>query len=175
MKGITILVGAGALAIMIAAAAQAQWPSGWGYGHSASGGFGRTEGPISVDLWPNGESTTMSVTVSGCGGVRDFRSFGTDVVGGDGQTADAAAALTRLLGEAGRICGFEPRLALRIEEGFAPAFDAWLVEQAAMDMNMTDMNATADIDAYEAAENALDSAANAVEMIDCSVEDCNGM
>lgn len=157
MNGTAVLAGVGALALAVAAAAQAQWSSGWGYGNGAGGGFGRTEGPISIDLWPNGESTTVSVTVSGCGGVRDFRSFGTDVAGGDGQTPDAAAALSRLLGEARNVCGFEPRLATRIEEGFAPAFDSWLVEQASMDMNMTvDMNATAD-------------------MIDCDAEDCNRM
>lgn len=181
MKGSHILAGAGAIALAIAAAAQAQWAGGWGYGNGSMGSFGRTEGPVSVDLWPNGESTTVSVTVTGCGGVRDFRSFGTDVAVGEGQTADAAAAVTRLLGEARRACNFEPRLAERIEQGFAPAFDAWLVEMASMDMNMNmaDMNATVDMNAYEAAENALDAAADAVEAAadaaECNAEDCNGM
>ena len=151
--------GAGALALAIAAAAQAQWSNGWGYGNGSFGGFGRTEWPVTVDLWQNGDSMTVSVSVSGCGGVRDFRSFGTDVAGGDGQTADAAAAVTRLLGEARQACGFEPRLATRIEDGFAPAFEAWLVEMASMDMNMTDMNlTTVDMNAYE-----------------CDPENCNGM
>lgn len=157
MKSTTLsAAGAVALVLALAAAAEAQWGSGWGWGNGSGGGYGRTEGPVAVDLWQSGESASLSVTVSGCGGVRDFRSFGSDVANGDGQSADAAAALTRLLGEARRVCGFEPRLATRIEDGFAAAFDAWLEEQAGMnymDMNEVDMNMA----------------------IECDAEDCNAM
>lgn len=157
MKSTTLsAAGAVALVLGLAAAAEAQWGSGWGWGNGSGGGYGRTEGPVAVDLWQSGESASLSVTVSGCGGVRDFRSFGSDVANGDGQSADAAAALTRLLGEARRVCGFEPRLATRIEDGFAAAFDAWLEEQTGMnymDMNEVDMNMA----------------------IECDAEDCNAM
>ena len=150
--------GGALLAFALAAAgAQAQWSSGgWGVGHGTGSGLGRFQDPITVDLWPIDGGTSISVTVSGCGGVRDYRSFGTDIVGGDGEGDDAAAALTRLLGEARRVCGFEPRLATRIEDGFAAAFDAWLEEQAGMnymDMNEVDMNMA----------------------IECDAEDCNAM
>lgn len=142
MRRIGICMGAIVLALGISAVANAQWTSGWGSGNGGMGGFGRTEGPVVVDLWLTGESVSLSVMVSGCGGVRDFRSFGTDVANGEGQSADLSAALTRLLAEARRVCSFETRLATRIEEGFTAAFEAWQQEQATMYMNMIDMNAT---------------------------------
>lgn len=167
--------GGALLAFALAAAgAQAQWSSGgWGVGHGTGSGLGRFQDPITVDLWPIDGGTSISVTVSGCGGVRDYRSFGTDIVGGDGEGDDAAAALTRLLGEARRVCGFEPRLAARVEEGFRPAFESWLEELAAMgDMNMSDMNmefeATSDTNAQMTAEMALDMNMTT----ECGPDDC---
>jgi hypothetical protein len=164
MNGKQVIGGGALLALALAAAAaQAQWSSGgWGVGHGTGSGLGRFVQPITVDLWPIDNGTSISVTVSGCGGARDYRSFGTDIVGGEGEADDAAAALTRLLGEARRVCAFEPRLGARVEEGFRPAFDAWLEELAAMgDMNMSDMNmefeVTSDTNAQIAADMALDS------------------
>lgn len=161
-----------ALALAAAAAAQAQWSSGgWGVGHGTGSGLGRFVQPITVDLWPIDNGTSLSVTVSGCGGVRDYRSFGTDIVGGEGEGDDATAALTRLLGEARRVCGFEPRLAARVEEGFRPAFEAWLEEVAAMgDMNMSDMN---DIEMEATnAEMAADMALDTNVTTTCDFDDC---
>ena len=155
------------LAIGIAAAAQAQWPTGWGVGYGGGGELGRTEGPLTLDVTPINGGVSVSVTVSGCGGVRDFRSFGTDISDGDGQTADAAAGLTRLLGEARRACGFEPRLATRVAQGFEPAFSEWAenyrANMAAMTMDMNaataDMNA-ADMDGTYTDMNSMECAAD---------------
>ena len=151
-----------ALAIGIAAAAQAQWPSGWGVGHGGGGELGRTEGPLTLDVTPINGGVSVSVTVSGCGGVRDFRSFGTDISEGEGQTADAVAGLTRLLGEARQECRFEPRLAMRVAQGFEPAFNAWAENYRAsmadmsMDMNATDMSAMTDMNATTVDTDAAD-------------------
>ena len=82
-------LGGAALAIGIAAAAQAQWPSGWGVGYGGGGELGRTEGPLTLDVTPINGGVSVSVTVSGCGGVRDFRSFGTDISDGVGRLAVA--------------------------------------------------------------------------------------
>ena len=169
-----LIVGGALVAIALAAAAHAQWrPPGWGVGHGGGNGLGRFEDPITIDVWPIDNGTSLSVTVSGCGGVRDYRSFGTDIVGGEGEGADAKAALTRLLEEARRVCLFEPRLAARIEEGFRPAFEAWREELAVMDeMNMTDMNmdmeATSDTNAEMAADMALDMNMTT----ECGPDDC---
>lgn len=141
------LLGGGALlALAAAVAAQAQWPAqGWGGGYGGGMGLGRTEGPVMVDVSQIEGGFTVTVTVSGCGGVRDYRSFGTDVSGGDGQERDLSAALGRMLGTAREACGFEPRLATRIADGFESAFAPWYEEQqafmAGVDMNMVDMNA----------------------------------
>ena len=174
---LSYLIAGGASALialaLAAAAAQAQWSAAdWGVGHGSGSGLGRFVQPITVDLWPIDNGTSLSVTVSGCGGVRDYRSFGTDIVGGEGEGDDAAAALTRLLGEARRVCAFEPRLAARVEEGFRPAFDAWLEELAAMgDMNMSDMN---DIEMEAAnAEMAADMALGDMNVTTtCDFDDC---
>jgi len=149
-------------AIGIAAAAQAQWPSGWGVGYGGGGELGRTEGPLTLDVTPINGGVSVSVTVSGCGGVRDFRSFGTDISDGDGQTADAVAALNRLLGEAREECRFEPRLASRVALGFEPAFNDWAENYRAnmasmsIDMNTTDMGAMTDMNATTVDMNAAD-------------------
>lgn len=147
MKARRIWGGAALLALVAGAAAQAQWSSGqgWGPGYGGGMGLGRTDGPVGVDVSQIDGGFTVAVTVSGCGGVRDYRSFGTDVSSGDGQERDLSAALGRMLGAAREACGFEPRLATRMAEGFESAFTPWLEEQqafmAGMDMNMTDMNA----------------------------------
>ncbi|HEX8641442.1 MAG TPA: hypothetical protein VF704_09860 [Allosphingosinicella sp.] len=132
------------------AAAQESWPiEGWGPGYGTNMGFGRTEGPVTADIWEIDGGSGIAVTVAGCGGVRDYRSFGTELVGGEGEARAAAAALSRLLAEARRVCGFEERLAMRMPQGLEPAFAAWRREQTEMaaqmnmtDMNMIDMNAT---------------------------------
>lgn len=150
MTRIWVFAGA-ALLGAAAVAAQAQWPGqGWGPGYGGGMGLGRQDGPVSVDVSQIDGGFTVGVTVTGCGGVRDYRSFGTDVSGGDGQERDLAAAIARLLGAAREACGFEPRLASRMAEGFEATFSPWLAEQEAFmanmmaDMNaaMTDMNAT---------------------------------
>lgn len=145
-----VIAGAGLLGLAAAAAAQETWPiEGWGPGYGSNMGLGRSEGPVVADVWEIDGGSGVGITVSGCGGVRDYRGFGTEVVGGDGEARAAAAELARLLAEARRICGFEERLATRLLQGFEPAFAAWKREQAemaaqmnAMDMNMVDMNAT---------------------------------
>jgi len=144
-----------------AAAAQDVWPmEGWGPGYGTNMGLGRTEGPVTADIWEVEGGSGVAVTVSGCGGVRDYRSFGTEVVGGEGEARAAAGALTRLLGEARRACGFEERLATRMTQGLEPAFAAWKREQAEMaaQMNATDMNIAVDMNAIE-----------------CTGNDCNAM
>ena len=150
------LIGAGlaiGVSLGLAVAAQAQWSGqGWGLGYGGGSGLGRTEGPVAVDISQISGGVTVSVKVSGCGGVRDYRSFGSDIVDGDGQARDVVASLNRLLGEARRVCAFEERLAARIQDGVEPAFAEWLVEQTAMDMNMMDMN-----------------------MADCTDANCNAM
>ena len=147
---------------LAAAAAQAQWQGqGWGPGYGGGMGLGRADGPVSIDVSQIEGGYTVAVTVSGCGGIRDYRSFGTDVAEGEGQERDLAAATTRLLATAREACGFEPRLATRMAQGFEPAFAAWLEEQSAM---MMDMNMATD-DAMSALENAAD----------CIDADCNAM
>ena len=147
-----------AVALAATAGAQAQWPTGWGVGYGGGSELGRTEGPLTLDVTPIEGGVSVSVTVSGCGGVRDFRSFGTDISDGDGQAADATAGLNRLLGEARRACGFEQRLASRVAQGFEPAFNEWAENyranmMAMSDMNMVEMNA-ADMDAGPVEMNA---------------------
>jgi len=151
----------------MAVAAQAQWAgAGWGSGYGSGIGFGRTEGPVTADVWAVDGGYGVGVTVNGCGGVRDYRSFGTEIVGGDGEVADAAAALGRLLGEARRVCSFEERLGARMAEGFEPGLAAWIEEQAAM---------YADMSAMDAVQNAAD-AVEAIDMnatFDCPDDDCS--
>lgn len=157
-----LFAGAAVIAAALAAAAQAQWPGqGWGPGYGGGMGLGRADGPVSIDVSQIEGGYTVAVTVSGCGGIRDYRSFGTDVTEGEGQERDLAAATTRLLATARETCGFEPRLATRMSEGFEPAFASWLEEQRsmAMDMNM----------AMEDAMSALENAAQ------CAEADCNAM
>jgi len=143
------------------AAAQSQWPNqGWGAGNAGGYGLGRTDGPVAVEITQVEGGVSVGVLVSGCGGVRDYRSFGRDVSGGDGQARDVASALNHLLGEARRVCGFEERLVGRIEQGVEQAFVAWLEQEASantMDMNVMDMG----MDSNMAAE--------------CSAAECNGM
>jgi hypothetical protein len=153
------IAGAALLGLAAAAAAQENWPmDGWMPGGGSGMGLGRSDGPVSADVWQIDGGSGVAITVSGCGGVRDYRSFGTEVVGGDGEARAAAAALVRLAAEARRVCGIEERLATRIGQGFEAAFAAWQSEQAQMsaDMNAIDMNATD------------------LNMIDCS-GDCNAM
>jgi hypothetical protein len=154
-----LIAGTALLALAAAAAAQDTWPiDGWSPGLGSGMGLGRVEGPVTADVWQIDGGSGVAITVSGCGGVRDYRSFGTEIVGGEGESRAAAAALTRLLAEARRACGFEERLATRLEQGFGPAFAAWERELAQVAaemnaMNMTDMNAA----------------------IDCSDGSCNGL
>ncbi len=154
-------VGIGIAVLASTAAAQSQWPNrGWGSGNAGGYGLGRTDGPVAVEITQVEGGVSVGVLVSACGGVRDYRSFGRDVSAGDGQARDVASAVTHLLGEARRICGFEERLAARIEEGVEPAFIAWLEQEVSMnvmDANMMDMGMDSNM------------------VADCSPGECNGM
>ena len=169
-----IAAGAVLLAGLFAVAAHAQWSgAGWGVGHGGGSELGRTEGPITVDVFPGTGASTLAITVSGCGGVRDYRSFGTDVVDGEGQVRDASAALTRLLGEARRVCGFEERLAARVVDGFEPALTAWLEDYAAM---MAEMNASADMNMTDMNMTDMNMTTDWNSAVDCTGEEvCNGI
>ena len=156
-------VGIGIVVLASAAAAQTQWANqGWGSGYAGGYGLGRTDGPVAVEITHVEGGVSVGVLVSGCGGVRDYRSFGRDVSGGEGQARDVALALGQLLGEARRVCGFEERLAGRIEQGLEPAFVAWLEEEASINMNATvDMGVDTNM--------GMDG--NSI----CSAGDCNAM
>ncbi|MDQ4088355.1 MAG: hypothetical protein M3177_10165, partial [Pseudomonadota bacterium] len=87
MKKLMLVAAAALLAAGAAAAAQDEWPlDGWGPGLGGGMGLGRTEGPLTVDLWQVEGGSSLSVTVSGCGGPQDYRSFGTDIAAGEGET-----------------------------------------------------------------------------------------
>lgn len=148
MKRQLAIAGAGLLGLAATAAAQENWPmDGWMPGGGTGMGLGRTDGAVSADVWQIDGGSGVAITVSGCGGVRDYRSFGTEVVGGDGEARAAAAALARLASEARRVCGFEERIATRIGQGFERAFTGWQREQAQMaaEMNSIDMNVTENV------------------------------
>ncbi len=156
-------VGIGIAVLASAGAAQSQWQNqGWGVGYAGGHGLGRTDGPVSAEITRIEGGVSVGVAVNGCGGVRDYRSFGRDISDGEGQGRDVASALRHLLGEARRVCGFEERLAGRIEQGVQPAFATWLAEEASMDANVMDMN-------------AMDMGMDANMTLDCSADDCNGM
>jgi len=156
----TMWAGIGIAVLASAAAAQSQWSNeGWAPGNAGGYGLGRTDGPVTAEITQIEGGVSVGVTVSGCGGVRDYRSFGRDVVGGEGQGRDVAAALNHLLGEARRVCGFEQRLAGRIAQGLEPAFAAWLEESANMSMDM----------------NAMDMGMDSNMAIDCPEGECNAI
>ncbi|HEX8641443.1 MAG TPA: hypothetical protein VF704_09865 [Allosphingosinicella sp.] len=131
----------------VAAAQQEPWSGdGWAPTHGRGMGLGRTEGPVSIDLFQSGDDYTVSVLVRRCGGPRDARAFETDVDGGPAQSRELNVAIVRMLGEARRLCGVGEDLTARIADGFEPAFAAYLHEQSTMDMggldlNMIDLNA----------------------------------
>ena len=153
--------GVGMAMLASTAAAQSLWPNqGWGPGNAGGYGLGRTEGPVAVEITQVDGGVSVGVRVSGCGGVRDYRSFGRDVSGGEGQARDVAAAVNHLLAEAGRVCGFEERLAGRIEEDVEQAFAAWLEDE--VNMNVMDAN-------------VMDMGMDGNMVAECSGVECNGM